>query len=177
MKRMRSTPRVETPDRRPAEDQPRWRRDFPIDWTEDHLVARRDFTRFLTLTSLAFVVGQIWIGLRTLWPRSTPAGQRVVRLSDIPRGSTIAFEFAGEGGLLMRRKDGQVAAFSSKCTHLACAVVPSSDNKRLHCPCHNGWFDAETGRPLAGPPRRPLPRIVLEVRKGWVWAVGREVST
>lgn len=49
------------PDGRPEEEQPRWRRDFPIDWPEDQYVSRRDFTKFMVLTSLAFTVGQFWI--------------------------------------------------------------------------------------------------------------------
>ena len=31
-----------------------------------------------------------------------------------------------------------------------------------------------TGRPQAGPPRRPLPRVVLETRQGVIHAVGVE---
>ena len=57
------------PDGRPAAEQPAWRHDFPIDWPEDHYVARRDFTKFLGLSSLAFVVGQVWIGLKSLFDR------------------------------------------------------------------------------------------------------------
>ena len=49
------------PDGLPESEQPAWRRDFPIDWPQDHYVARRDFTKFLVLTSLAFAVGQCWI--------------------------------------------------------------------------------------------------------------------
>src|SRR5579875_3286117 len=30
---------------------PAWRQDFPIDWPQDHYVARRDFTKFLVLTA------------------------------------------------------------------------------------------------------------------------------
>jgi arsenite oxidase small subunit len=44
----------------------------------------------------------------------------------------------------------------------------------LLCPCHNGCFDAATGRALAGPARRPLTRIALENRDGVVYAVGVE---
>ena len=49
------------PDGKPYHEQPQWRNDFPIDWPQDELVARRDFTKFLVLTSFAFAVGQIWI--------------------------------------------------------------------------------------------------------------------
>jgi Rieske Fe-S protein len=44
----------------------------------------------------------------------------------------------------------------------------------LHCPCHNGYFDLESGRVIAGPPRRPLPRVTLEIRDGVVYATGME---
>jgi Rieske Fe-S protein len=47
----------------------------------------------------------------------------------------------------------------------------------LHCPCHEGLFDLRSGRPIAGPPRRPLPRIVLEVRERDVYAIGVEQRT
>src|SRR6188474_1834177 len=49
------------PDGRPMDEQPAWRTDFPIDWPQDHHVERRDFTKFMVLTSLAFTVGQFWI--------------------------------------------------------------------------------------------------------------------
>src|SRR5919112_1168465 len=49
------------PDGRAYHEQPQWRNDFPIDWPQDELVARRDFTKFLVLTSFAFAVGQVWI--------------------------------------------------------------------------------------------------------------------
>ena len=34
------------PDGAPYSEQPQWRNDFPIDWPQDELVARRDFTKF-----------------------------------------------------------------------------------------------------------------------------------
>ena len=49
------------PDRGASGDQPRWRRDFPIDWAEDDYVTRRDLVRFIVLTSAAFAVGQLTI--------------------------------------------------------------------------------------------------------------------
>src|SRR4051794_22816141 len=57
------------PDHRPSALQPRWRRDFPIDWPEDGYVARRDFVKFLVLTSVAFVAGQAWIAAKSLLGR------------------------------------------------------------------------------------------------------------
>jgi hypothetical protein len=31
------------PDGRPLEDQPKWRRDFPVDWPDDQYFTRREF--------------------------------------------------------------------------------------------------------------------------------------
>ena len=50
--------------------------------------------------------------------------------------------------------------------------MPEPKVGKIHCPCHNGWFDIESGAPLAGPPRRPLPRVTLEVLDGVVYATG-----
>jgi Rieske Fe-S protein len=47
----------------------------------------------------------------------------------------------------------------------------------LHCPCHEGYFDLRTGRNIAGPPPRPLPKIALEIDGDDVFAVGIEERT
>ena len=49
------------PDGRPPGEQPRWRQDFPIDWPADEYLTRREFTKFLMLTSGAFVAGQFFL--------------------------------------------------------------------------------------------------------------------
>src|SRR5262245_34013694 len=70
------------PDGRPMEKQPAWRTDFPIDWPQDHYVERRDFMKFMVLTSLAFAVGQLWIAAENWWRRRT--GQpELVRLAAV----------------------------------------------------------------------------------------------
>ena len=42
---------------------------------------------------------------------------------------------------------------------------------KMHCPCHEGLFDAATGNVLAGPPIRPLPLIQLARQNGIIYAV------
>src|SRR6187401_2078704 len=49
------------PDFAPAEAQPAWRQDFPIDVPQDLYVERRDFMKFMVLMSAAFTLGQLWI--------------------------------------------------------------------------------------------------------------------
>jgi Rieske Fe-S protein len=167
------------PDGRPAAQQPPWRRDFPIDWPQDQYVARRDFMKFMVLTSLAFSVGQLWIGLRHWWRarRGVAQGLRVATITDLPVGGALVFRYPGEQDpcLLIRPDEGRLLAYSQTCTHLACAVVPRLERGVMHCPCHEGYFDLESGRPIAGPPRRPLPRIHVDVRGNDVWATGVEI--
>jgi nitrite reductase/ring-hydroxylating ferredoxin subunit len=169
------------PDGRPHDEQPAWRQDFPIDWPQDHYVARRDFTKFLLLTSLAFTVGQFWIAAQNFIRRrrGKPPIRRIASLAEMSADGTVVFKYPGEHDdcVLVRTADGGLLAYSQKCTHLACAVVPDADKNTIHCPCHEGYFDLATGRPIAGPPRRPLPRITLEVRGDDVYATGVEVST
>ena len=169
------------PDRRPLDVQPQWRHDFPIDWPQDHYVARRDFTKFLGLTSFAFVVGQFTIAIQN-WirrRRGKPPIVKVAQLSQLPIGGEEVFHYPNDSEpcLLLRTDANTLVAYSQECTHLACAVVPDKQAGRLLCPCHHGYFDTSTGRPLAGPPRRPLPRITLHVQGDDVYATGIERST
>jgi Rieske Fe-S protein len=171
--------RVDMPDGQPIDDQPRWRKDFPIDWPEDHYVARRDFTKFMVLTSFAFVVGQFWIGAQNAARarRGAPPIMRIAHVDQIPVGSAMAFTYPGKHNpcLLLRTGEQHFLAYSNQCSHLLCPVVPQFDKGLLKCPCHSGYFDLESGRPVAGPPRRPLPRITLEIRDGYLYATGVEL--
>jgi Rieske Fe-S protein len=167
------------PDGRPLPEQPAWRQDFPIDWPQDEYVERRDFVKFLTLTSLAFVIGQFWIAGKS-WLRGSelpPGAKRIGAVNEIPIGSSVVFDYPEphDSCVLVRIADEEFVAFSQKCTHLSCAVIPDPGRGVFKCPCHEGLFDLRTGRQLAGPPPRPLPRITLEVRGGEIFATGVEV--
>lgn len=168
------------PDGRPEAEQPPWRHDFPIDSPQENYVARRDYAKFLVLTSLAFVVGQFWIGAKSLFRRRDGfPSQRVAKLADIPVGGAITFNYPTKHDpcLLVRIDESTIVAYDQKCTHLSCAVIPHVNDGRIHCPCHEGLFDLATGRPLAGPPRRPLTLIALQVRNGAVYATGVKERT
>jgi Rieske Fe-S protein len=176
-----SETRTVAPDGKPLAQQPAWRRDFPIDVPQDNYVARRDFTKFLGLISLAFVVGQFWIGAQN-WLRRRRGllpVQKIASLADLPVGGAMTFTYpdASESCILVRINEQDFRAFNQKCTHLSCAVLPNVADCRLVCPCHHGVFDLASGGPLAGPPRRPLTRILLERRGNDLWAVGMESRT
>lgn len=169
------------PDGRPMDEQPAWRTDFPIDWPQDHYVERRDFMKFMVLTSLAFTVGQLWIAVQNWWRRrrGEPDLVKVAAVGDLPVGATQTFTYPTEHDpcVLVRSDDRTLVAYSQKCTHLSCAVVPNAAEGVIRCPCHEGLFDLATGRPIAGPPRRPLARVRLELHAGQVFAAGVEETT
>jgi Rieske Fe-S protein len=172
----------EYPDGRPAAEQPRWRRDFPTDIPEDDALARREFTKFLVLTSGAFVAGQCWIGAMSLLRGDKPLPEkRVADEAEVDKAPDHVVEFRyptdDDPCLLIRLRDGRLVAYGQQCSHLSCAVIPEPEKGHLRCPCHNGYFEIVEGRPVAGPPRRPLPRIKLEVRDGVIYATGVERRT
>ncbi|HLG59109.1 MAG TPA: Rieske 2Fe-2S domain-containing protein [Vicinamibacterales bacterium] len=169
------------PDFAPPEARPAWRQDFPIDWPQDQYVERRDFMKFMVLTSAAFTLGQCWIATRS-WLRTRrgrPPLTRIASLDEMPIGSTVVFAYPGneDACVLVRLSETDLVAYSQKCTHLSCAVIPRPEQGVLHCPCHDGYFDLRSGRPTAGPPQRPLPRILLQIRGRDVYAAGVEIRT
>jgi Rieske Fe-S protein len=152
-----------------------WREEFPIREGDERYVTRRQFARFLVLTSLAMFVGNLWI-LAKSWLGKAPRSveMTIAGAAGIPVGGSTVFDYpeTGEPCLLIRRSPDEFVAFSQKCTHLSCAVYYSKDDDRIECPCHNGYFSPRDGRVLQGPPPRPLPRVLLERRGGELVAVG-----
>ncbi len=169
------------PDFAPDAAQPAWRHDFPIDWPQDQYVERRDFMKFMVLVSSALAAGQLWIGFQN-WRRQragAPPIRRIAGLEDLPLGASLVFTYpeSHDPCLLVRLGDTEFVAFSQKCTHLSCAVIPQPEDRIFFCPCHEGRFDLRTGVPISGPPNRPLPRITLEIRGRDIYATGVEVRT
>ena len=169
-------PRSIPPDRNPAADQPRWRKDFPIDWLGDDYVSRRDLIKYIVLTSGALAVGQaVVVSKQVLEATEAPEeALAIATLDELPVGEAKTFYYP-EGStprLLIRIDESTFVAYDQQCTHLLCPVVPKVEQNKIHCPCHNGWFDLKSGVPIAGPPRRRLPRILLELRADTVYATG-----
>lgn len=170
----------EYPDKLPLPLQPRWRRDFPTDVPEDDHVARREFVKFLVLTSGAFAAGQCWIAAASALREKGPFPRvKVATTAELDAKRVVEFRYPDEHEpcLALSLGAGRYVAYGQKCSHLACAVVPHLEKSELHCPCHNGFFEVNDGRPIAGPPRRPLPLVTLEVQDGVVYATGFELRT
>jgi Rieske Fe-S protein len=135
----------------------------------------------MVLTSAAFTVGQLCIGFQNWYRRRSgrPVSQRIASVDDLEVGGVVVFTYPDEHEpcLLVRLTTNEFVAFNQKCTHLSCAVVPRPADDSFFCPCHEGRFDLRTGAPTAGPPRRPLARVVLEVKGRDIYAVGIEERT
>jgi cytochrome b6-f complex iron-sulfur subunit len=87
----------------------------------------------------------------------------VGRPDDIQPNTGAIFKFGGEPGLLIRTPEGELRAFSARCTHLNCTVQYDSGEKSIICACHGGQFDLN-GKNIAGPPPKPLTAYSVNVR-------------
>jgi nitrite reductase/ring-hydroxylating ferredoxin subunit len=157
----------------------RWRQDFPVPSEEDSYVTRREFTKFLGLTSLAFLIGTCVTAGRKLAKRlwsETSSSVDIAGIEELPVGSYKLFRYPTENDpcILVRLSADKFVAFDQRCTHLSCPVFFKASSNQLVCPCHEGLFSAEDGRPLAGPPKRPLAQLTVSTRSSRVWVGNSE---
>ena len=155
----------------------RWRGDFPVRWDDDHYLTRRELARFLALGSGLLAITNLAIALvgRRVATSAGPE-MRIAAASVLAPGQSLLFRYPTDADpcILLRLRDGTLAAYSQVCTHVSCAVVHRSGEDALFCPCHRGAFDGHDGRPISGPPTRRLPRIRIEQRGVDVFATGVE---
>jgi len=163
-----------TPPTRPSGD-PLWRDEFSVYAAEERYVSRRQFAKFLTLTSVGMFAGQVWI-LAKAWmtPKPTYPVVAIANATEVPVQGVKLFRYPTEDDtcILVRPDAETFVAYSQKCTHLSCAVFYAAARNRLECPCHEGYFAVDSGRVLQGPPPRPLPRILLRRDGDTILAVG-----
>ncbi|MGI8425143.1 MAG: ubiquinol-cytochrome c reductase iron-sulfur subunit [Actinomycetota bacterium] len=138
------------------------------------LISRRDYLRMLVIASgglLAGTAGLVYGVFRKQGKRGAQA-QRIA--ATVSAGDLVNFSYPGKDdpAIALGLEGGEMVAFSSACTHLSCPVLWRKDEGTLICPCHNGVFDQRTGEVVAGPPPRPLPKILLEERPDGVYAIG-----
>ena len=165
--------------RRPSST-PLWRDEFPVFTADERYVSRRQFTKFLTLTSFGMMVGNLWILAKSTFQR--PVSYPVVpvaAIDEIAIGGVKTFSYptAADPCILVRTGSEQYVAYSQKCTHLSCAVYYEKEQGRLECPCHQGFFSLADGSVLQGPPQRALPRVVLAKKQGQLVAIRMEGET
>lgn len=108
--------------------------------------------------------------LFTVFPEdgSDPAQSQAILLGAEPE-RILASEHEAGGA-----PDG-IVAYSKLCTHMACPLgLYQEQSGTVVCPCHQAVFDLlGGGEVLAGPAKRPLPRLPIGVdRDGHLVALG-----
>ena len=108
------------------------------------------------------LIGASLPGMALACPRPEPPDRRVrVAMASLEAGGRLEIEVEGEPAEVVRTAGGVVAR-SLLCSHFGCRVQWQEKARHYHCPCHEGRFDAE-GRPVGGPPIRPLRALPVEV--------------
>jgi len=111
-------------------------------------------------------------------PRESSAVE-VADIHEISVGGHKLFRYPTENDpcILLRLTEDKFVAFDQRCTHLSCPVLFDAGKKQLVCPCHEGFFSAEDGRPLAGPPKRALPQLTVTTKNARILVAEREEHT
>jgi len=172
-------PENKTDDCLECKKKDRWREDFPIEWENDNYITRREMVKYLALGSLTIAGANFLLaGIPKLASTSVMPRTRVATASSLAPGGSKLFTYPGSQDpcIMVRQTSGELVAYSQVCTHLSCAVIHNEKDNNLFCPCHQGYFAVADGRPFAGPPSRPLPRIKLEQVDDEIFAVGVEVG-
>ncbi|MBE3561391.1 MAG: ubiquinol-cytochrome c reductase iron-sulfur subunit [Ktedonobacteraceae bacterium] len=137
------------------------------------MVTRRDTLHFLLAGSgaLFLATGALAI-LGSLPQNPNVTAIPIAKEGELAENQWKVFDFPDQyaQGILINLPGHGLVAYSDVCTHLSCAVLYRGDGT-LHCPCHEGYFDAKTGDVIAGPPTRPLPLIQLAIHNGTIYAV------
>ncbi len=146
---------------------------FPYQRALDSYVTRRDYLRLLVLTSFGLFAGTAGIAAWAQLPRRYAEPLRIATVDQVPEGQALQFNYPTprDPAILVHLPGGGFVAYSQLCTHLACAVLWGARRQVFDCPCHEGLFDAATGRVLAGPPPRPLPSIRILISDGTIYAM------
>jgi Rieske Fe-S protein len=149
--------------------------EFAIETDVEQYVTRRQFSKFLVLTSLGMFAGNLWILVKS-WFRKPPVytDHIIGNVDEIGIGEVKLFAYPepADACIMIRTAADQVVAYSQKCTHLSCAVYYAKEANRLECPCHEGYFSVTDGSVLQGPPPRALPKVLLRREGNQVIATG-----
>ena len=133
------------------------------------------------IATLAFVLPALGLGLGAVF-KSKPARWETVGTVDqfnefnyVPVVLTLEPNLgeAGKTTVYVRKynpaidtdrfeRGKQFIAISDRCAHLGCPVRWVDAAERFICPCHGGVYDL-LGRPVGGPPVRPLDRFYTRV--------------
>ena len=163
---------------KPSEDQDMMKLVENLNRKEDVNINRRAFLKASFGTTVAIGLATTPFGVLSAMNGKEEKAERkvIAEANELALGEAKNFAYPTEEdtAVLVRTPDDQYVAYNNKCTHLQCPVFYEHKENVLLCPCHKGYFDVTNGHPIAGPPQRELPKILIEVKNGKVYAVGRE---
>ena len=90
-------------------------------------------------------------------------GTELASVADVPVGGGLVLK--EQKLVLTQPTAGEIKAFSSRCTHMGCAVGAVKDGLIL-CPCHGSKFAIADGAPKEGPAKKPLEPAEVTVNGG-----------
>ena len=82
--------------------------------------------------------------------------------SELQEGEAKTIPFGRYPALVINTGDG-LRAYSAVCTHFACICKWNPQTGQIECPCHDGFFEAENGDVISGPPPRGLDKLSATV--------------
>ena len=85
-----------------------------------------------------------------------------VPLANLPPGARVKVRLGERPVEVRRTADGSVEARSLLCSHMGCLVQWHEDKQIYICTCHGGRYDP-AGRPIQGPPPRPLQQVPVRI--------------
>ncbi len=140
-------------------------------------LTRRDFLniikRVLAATGLTALFAPV---IAFFYPpdlEETPSDPvRVSPLDDIPPGASITVPFGRYPAIVVHTPQG-LRAYSAVCTHFSCIVKWDEKDQVILCPCHDGYFNAEDGSVISGPPPTPLEELSLTIKDGDIYIGGK----
>lgn len=139
-------------------------------------LSRRDFLKLLQRGAVALGLGAVAGPIIAYFypPKLEEVPTEPVRagiLSELPVGASKTVRFGRYPALIIHTAAG-LRAYSAVCTHFACIVKWDAEQGEIVCPCHDGFFAAEDGRVLAGPPPLPLEPLPVAVVDGEIYVGG-----
>ena len=136
-------------------------------------ITRRDFLNLLKGTSALLGAGAVAVPVVAYFypPKleEMPSEPVLVCAEDeLPVGDSRTVKF-GRYPAIVVHLDSGLKAYSAVCTHFACIVKWNEETGRLECPCHDGYFSADDGAVMDGPPPSPLTMLETEILDGQIY--------
>lgn len=136
-------------------------------------------TSAIVLPALGFALGPVFKSTQHRWEIVGPLDM-FSETNYVPVVLTVnpSIGEAGKTTVYVRKRNAAIdtdpydahtsyVAISTRCAHLGCPVRWVDAAERFICPCHGGVYDL-LGRPVGGPPVRPLDRFYTRVNQGYL---------